>query len=325
MTDDKLGEELDSIDNVKLDEVVKSLLDLSDECILGTINECFGKDYKVGKAKIKHIKSKFARPEFNFDEIEGDLLIEIDGIHYHIEIQTLNDSEMQVRLVEYAVSMSKSVAKLDEDGVMVMRMPRQAVIFIEQNRGIKDQKIKLIAPDDQSITYSIPTIRLWEYDIEELVTKKMYCLLPLVVFRYRKSLQSIVNSKSKTKNKPLEIQKEREQLIDTIKQLNLEVKKLIDGKLIKLSDMHTMLLAMTNLTHYLNHKFISDSNLTGEVIKMTKTLYDPEVEKRGEQRGIEKGRIDVAKNALLAGIEPSVVSTISGLTLEAIEKLQEDL
>ncbi|ONI44267.1 hypothetical protein AN641_05620 [Candidatus Epulonipiscioides gigas] len=149
----------------------------------------------------------------------------------------------------------------------------------------------------------------------------MYCFLPLVVFKYRKGLQSIVRSTSKTKNKPAEIKKESQALVDTIKQLNSEIKKLIEGKLIKLTDLHTMLLAITNLTHYLNHKFIKDTNLTGEVIKMTKTLYDPAVEQRGIEQGIEQGRVEVAKS-LLDILDNETIALKTKLSIEQVEQLR---
>ena len=40
------------------------------------------------------------------------------------------------------------------------------------------------------------------------------------------------------------------------------------------------ILAIQNLIEYLNRNYISDKNLEEEVSIMTKSLYDPEVEKR---------------------------------------------
>ena len=42
-----------------------------------------------------------------------------------------------------------------------------------------------------------------------------------------------------------------------------------------------MLLAINNLIEYLNRNYFNDDRLEEEVNTMTKTLYDPEVEKRG--------------------------------------------
>ena len=50
-----------------------------------------------------------------------------------------------------------------------------------------------------------------------------------------------------------------------------------------------MLLAIQNLIEYLNRNYFNDDKLEEEVITMTKSLYDPEVEKQGIQKGIQKG------------------------------------
>ena len=52
-------------------------------------------------------------------------------------------------------------------------------------------------------------------------------------------------------------------------------------------DFHKMLLSIQNLIEYLNRNYMNDDNIEGEVTKMTKTLYDPEVEKRGELKKLK--------------------------------------
>ena len=49
-----------------------------------------------------------------------------------------------------------------------------------------------------------------------------------------------------------------------------------------------IILAIQNLTEYLNRNYISDKNLEEEVSIMTKSLYDPEVEKRGIEKLFSK-------------------------------------
>ncbi|WP_346873967.1 DUF4351 domain-containing protein, partial [Clostridium sp. UBA5988] len=68
-----------------------------------------------------------------------------------------------------------------------------------------------------------------------------------------------------------------------------ESKELFDSNEILGEDFHKMLLAIQNLIEYLNRNFIKDEILENEVNRMTKTLYDPEVEKRGIEKGMEKG------------------------------------
>ena len=57
-----------------------------------------------------------------------------------------------------------------------------------------------------------------------------------------------------------------------------------------------MLLAIQNLIEYLNRNYFNDDKLEEEVITMTKSLYDPEVEKQGIQKGIEQGIKQGEKN-----------------------------
>ena len=52
-------------------------------------------------------------------------------------------------------------------------------------------------------------------------------------------------------------------------------------------DFHKMLLSIQNLIEYLNRNYMNDENIEGEVTKMTKTLYNPEVEKRGELKKLK--------------------------------------
>ena len=90
-----------------------------------------------------------------------------------------------------------------------------------------------------------------------------------------------------------------------------------------------MLLAIQNLIEYLNRNYINDENIENEVTTMTKTLYDPEVEKRGIEKGREEGReegrkeekIKIARNMKLSGIDTNTIAKITNLSEDEIDKL----
>ena len=73
-----------------------------------------------------------------------------------------------------------------------------------------------------------------------------------------------------------------------------------------------MLLAIQNLIEYLNRNYIDDENLEKEVNIMTKSLYDPEVEKKGIKKGIEKGieknQVEIVLNMLGEGLDEATIS-----------------
>lgn len=55
---------------------------------------------------------------------------------------------------------------------------------------------------------------------------------------------------------------------------------------------------------------------------MTKSLYDPEVEKKGIEQGKKEKAVEIAKN-LLDLLSVSVIAHKIGLTIEEVEKLKE--
>jgi len=89
-------------------------------------------------------------------------------------------------------------------------------------------------------------------------------------------------------------------------------------------DLHKILLANVELFRYLNNRYIKDEKLNEEVFNMAKTLYDPLVEKKGEKKGEKRSKLEIARNALVEGIEPHIVVKITGLPMETIRELQAE-
>ena len=105
--------------------------------------------------------------------------------------------------------------------------------------------------------------------------------------------------------------------------LAAESKELFDSHEILGEDFHKMLLAINNLIEYLNRNYFNDDRLEEEVNTMTKTLYDPEVEKRGIEIGIINTKIENAKN-LLDVLDDETIAIKIGLKLEMVKKLRQE-
>ena len=90
-------------------------------------------------------------------------------------------------------------------------------------------------------------------------------------------------------------------------------------------DLHKILLAVSNLFEYLNNKYGDDEKLNEEVLKMTKTLYDPEVEKKGIEKGVEKKAIETAKVAIKKGFSNELIYELTGLTEEEINIIRQSI
>ena len=94
-------------------------------------------------------------------------------------------------------------------------------------------------------------------------------------------------------------------------------------------DFHSMLLAIQNLIEYLNRNYIDDENLEKEVNIMTKSLYDPEVEKKGIEKGIEQGieqgieknQVEIVLNMLGEGLDEATISRFTKIDIERVREI----
>ena len=103
--------------------------------------------------------------------------------------------------------------------------------------------------------------------------------------------------------------------------LAIESKELFDQDEILGEDFHSMLLAIQNLIEYLNRNYIDDENLEKEVNIMTKSLYDPEVEKKGIEKGIEKNQVEIVLNMLGEGLDEATISRFTKIDIERVREI----
>jgi len=147
-------------------------------------------NYDPEEVIIERLDPNFIKENLDYEIIKADIVLKINGIKYHIEFQTLNDQTMEIRLFEYGFYLAKQDAVV-EDGMMTIRIPSQAVIFIEENNNIRDQRMRIIFSNGEEMIYDVETVRFWEYSLPELREKKMYNLLPLIIFKHRKILKNL--------------------------------------------------------------------------------------------------------------------------------------
>ncbi|ONI47460.1 hypothetical protein AN643_04395 [Candidatus Epulonipiscioides saccharophilum] len=315
-------------EQVQLDGIVKALLELSPECILGTINECFNTKYALGTTKINYLKTNFI--DTNFKETGADLVMDINSQIYHLEIQTINDKNMQSRLLDYGLAVAKMNSPLI-DGYKVMSIPSQAVIFIEENKKIINQRL-MLESNNEKLKHSIQTIRFWEYSVESLIQKKMYCLLPIVLFQHRKSLKNIVRrTKNSTVKRSEALNSASIEIQRTVKTISDTIEQLYKKSLILDNDALTMLEAVQNLTNYFGDKYFNNQILKEKVNTMVQKLYNPILAKQskeeGLKEGLEKGRAEGEIKVLYTRMKMSdqEISKELKMPLETVKEIIKEL
>jgi predicted transposase/invertase (TIGR01784 family) len=330
--EDKIKSKEDSCERVKLDQILKSLFNVSRKVLIEMMNSLFKENYDLENTEITFENNEFVTDDY--DIIRGDLFLKISKekkpYHYHIELQTKNDETMIIRMFEYGFKKAKEISRNSEEETVIY-IPKQLVIFIEENKNIKNElKMKLIFPDKQEVNYIVPVLKCWEYDDKRIIEEKMYPLLPLQIFKLRYKMESIKRSKEHDKSKLTKAILEAKEMAEIVAK---EGKELYDKGEIDGEDLHRILLAIGNLFEYLNEKYGDNKNLNEEVASMTKTLYDPVVEERGIERGIEKGiekgenkrALKDAVNFLKLGVSVEIVAQGTGLTIDIIRELKKEI
>ncbi len=276
-------------EQVKLDGIVKALLELSPKCILGTINECFNTKYELETTKISYLKTNFVSTDFK--KTGADLVMDINSQIYHLEIQTINDKNMQSRLLDYGLAVGKMDSQLIDDE-QVIEMPVQAIIFIEENKKIINQCLRLKF-SEANVKHAIQTIRFWQYSIDSLIQKKMYCLLPVVLFQHRKSLNNILRrTKNSTVKRSEALNSALGEIQHTVKTISDTIEQLYKKGLILDNDALTMFEAIQNLTSYFSNKYFENQILEEKVNTVVKKLYNPILAKQSKEEGRIEGRIE---------------------------------
>ena len=316
-------------DKVKLDEILKFLFNSSQPVLVKLLNSIFDENFKEDEVSVTITNSEFV--EDTLEVLRGDMIFKIFNkededfekhkMNYHLEFQTKNDNTMVIRMFEYGFRKGKENITTGENNIKKLYFPKQKVIFFEENKNIEDRlKLIIVFEENKEFLYEVDVMKYWEYSDEELINKKMYPLIPLQLFNLRKKLHS-----AKKRNDMKKI-KELSQVAKTLAtKLANESKELFDQEEILGDDFHNMLLAIQNLIEYLNRNYIDDENLENEVSIMTKSLYDPEVEKKGIEKGIEQGiekrDAEIVLNMLGEGLNEETISKLTKIDIEKVKEI----
>lgn len=93
-------------------------------------------------------------------------------------------------MFEFGFSKAKEHAKYKNQNETILYIPKQLVLFIEENNKIPNEiSMKLIYPNGEEVKYIVTTLKYWQYTKADLVEQKLYPLLPLQVFLLRHKME----------------------------------------------------------------------------------------------------------------------------------------
>ncbi|ONI48250.1 hypothetical protein AN643_02515 [Candidatus Epulonipiscioides saccharophilum] len=333
ISEDKV-KKLSNRENAKLDAIMKKLFETSPRMFLGTIDNLYETNYRqqylTGRlvdSDIKFLPTEFVRETFRFEVLRADIILQIKDNYYQIEIQTSHDN-MAIRFARYGleIGLKKNIFN-PETGALKIELPEQSVIYLENNRNNpRPNDYEIWWRNEKLATIQVRDLKIWELDIDDMLEKNLYNLLPMSIFQYRIRLKKATSKKEKQKIKN-EFLKKAKQVLKKAKALS---SKLVDG------DIDLIITILGELINYFDSEFFGGSierlgefNMTfTEEIQGYRTRINTAL-KEGKAEGLAegeaKGIIKVAKNLLKKGFEIDVIMETTGLSEEEVKKLQAEI
>ena len=179
--------------------------------LIKLINSTLGKNYDPETTSFTELKTEFIVPSdyiedeendskdaessdssnnIEFVRIIADMIIKLNNDVYHIEIETNAGQTIAIRIIGYSLGYAyNALRNRGVNNKILIELPAPILIQIDPHNHLPERipiEVRASGSDDM-LTYDIKVIKLWEYEVEDLVAQDKYLLLPFILLRHRKS------------------------------------------------------------------------------------------------------------------------------------------
>ena len=179
--------------NTIFDDVFRTMVQKMPKLLIPLINEVFHTDYSENEI-FRQLRNEH---EEEWGKIISDSILVIRNKTYHIECQSVDDTTMAIRMVEYdfAIALEQATKK---GRMYEMNFPQSCVLYLRCSNATPDQlQVNVTLPNGNSFVYETKVIKVQNYTKDTIFQKKLLLLLPYYIMRYEKSLQEISNDSEK--------------------------------------------------------------------------------------------------------------------------------
>jgi len=157
------------------------------------INEVFETSYPEN-VEITQLRNEHQQEN---GEIITDCCLKIGRKLYHIECQSIDDTTMAIRMIEYDFAIAIENAQKINRRYRI-EFPRSCVIYLRSNKNTPDSlEVEVIFPDGKMHLYEIPTVKMENYTKDSIFEKNLLMLLPFYVMRYEKEAHNFSENPEK--------------------------------------------------------------------------------------------------------------------------------
>lgn len=175
------------------DDIFKTLATRKSRWLIPLVNELFpshipeNSDVKLMN-ETHYIKRETNGAGNNDYRIMTDCIFSINEEKYHLELQSTYDGRMVIRVVEYDFITALERLQYGGEPEIELELPNSAVIFIKEDKRIPKEYVIKFKSGDNYMYHKVKVMEFSRYSIEEIISKKLFILLPFYITRYEDAL-----------------------------------------------------------------------------------------------------------------------------------------
>lgn len=291
--------------NTPYDSAFKSIIKKCPRMSLFLINEMFYKTGLIdeeydGTEKLELLDKEI--PSLDLGELEMDLRLAVfKGARrtFHMECQSTPDGTIILRMIQYNTRAAIEEADYTRSCIRI-KIDDAGIVFLRSTRNTPQvMTVILEVPQNGSVSYQLPVIRMQGYTLDYLIENRLFILLPFIFFNYEKQL------KKAPRNKAL-----YGQILDLYDTILSRLKELADSDTINAYEASTLYDSLKTVFEALGKTNKAEqevrSIMGGKILEYSADKYfdagKAEGEAKGRAEGEAKGRAEGEAKGRAEGI-----------------------
>lgn len=264
-------------DDNKVNEICKKVFFINDDITINIINYLFQENFN----KKDVIVSNYSMDVIEREEITGTCnIVEIQEVPngmkhcYNISFETDYEPKKVFKMQSYIQTFIRN--KYEEDrknfsGEKKLSL-KQLAVFLKKDENIEDfLSWDLRDVYQLNFIYKVPALKLWEFDINDFIDNKVYPLIPLKLFDFKRKLELIKKQSESDDSLFRDVFME---LKEKIYEIGNIFKELYLDKCITKENLKDVLTIVQDIFVYLSTKYYYDEQLNSEVTGMLKLIEE---------------------------------------------------
>lgn len=302
--------------NTPYDDVCRTLTVECDDLVIPLINELFHENYSLQDRIVRRANEHFLEQQGGAEEKRvTDSLFEIinnitqQAKKYHLECESSSsDGTILIRIFEYAAQIALE-SGIVEKGKLTVEFPHSAVIYLRSKKQPLRQMEIIVKTPGGETAYNIPALYIKDYTMDAVFEKKLYFLIPFLIFNMENELSEI----NENPDRLVALKNVYAEMILRLEELVSEG-QLTEFSYLEIRDMTNRV--VQNLAR--NYKNIREriGNIMGGKVIVTEVS-------RARKKGREDEAVNIVKNMLQKGKTPEEIADLCNYALDDILIVKE--